>query len=169
MTPTPGDPDDPIYFTYSNGIDVTPTTSPTDRNVDLDIMGVGFLGMDFDNTGATLANADTAHVYLVRGEYDPTDASNLKANGPVVECRSVLVISDTEIICTINLATKLDPADQTTPMTGPNDEVPLGAYTVTVVNNGDIDVQPSGANEDLTNPFVKTDLTSTSTFTVAPY
>lgn len=96
-------------FTYANGIVVAPNRGANSASVDVDIQGVGFASLPFnpngtDTAGGTPDNA-TAHVYLVNGVYDPAQTNaGYKANGETLECVNVLVISDTELVCTLYLA-----------------------------------------------------------------
>ncbi|HEY7272681.1 MAG TPA: IPT/TIG domain-containing protein [Actinoplanes sp.] len=94
-------------FTYANSIKVSPNTAPSTATAqDVDVQGTGFLDYTFDST----ANQG-AHVYLVDGVYNATtDANSLKANGPVADCGNVLVISDNELICSLNLTAMLNGA-----------------------------------------------------------
>jgi hypothetical protein len=94
-------------FTYANSIKVSPNTAPSTVTAqDVDVQGTGFLDYTFDAT----ANQG-AHVYLVDGVYNATtDAGGLKANGPVADCGNVLVISDNELICSLNLTAMLNRA-----------------------------------------------------------
>ncbi|WP_328460492.1 IPT/TIG domain-containing protein [Actinoplanes sp. NBC_00393] len=147
----PATPDESIYFEYTNGVTITPNTSPADKTVDIDVRGVGFQQLRFDADGAAVD--DTAHVFLVQGTY--TKATNRG----VQECGDVLVIDDTELICSVDLsADRLDPTDHSQTVSG---GVLEGTYTVTVVNNGD----PAVADADLKQTIVS----SGATFTVAPY
>ncbi len=158
-------------YDYVNGINVTPQTSTNLVATDLDITGVGFSGMDFSTTTGTTSDNTKAHVYLVSNDtvhsemiatnlndatyYDNTAGAYLMADnvtdtgktvGETAECINVLVISDTELICTMDFTTN-HPAN--------------GAYTVTVVGDG----APAAA-ANLVAPSI---VSSTSTFTVAPY
>ena len=106
-----------------------------------------------------LSNAATPHVYLVDGTYNDTSNGGVGALegklGPQVdECTSVVVISDIELICQMTLATGLTNA---TPPAA-NGPVPIGTYTVTVVDTGAIGATVSASI-----------ISSGSTFTVAPY
>lgn len=97
-------------FTYANGITVAPDTGPNTRmgGTPVDVQGIGFGALTFQNTG----NPDDkyAHVYLVRGMYDPTTFNGSKRNGQLVECANPTVVSDTELICTMNLQASLTSA-----------------------------------------------------------
>jgi len=98
-------------FTYSYGIRVTPSAAPNTESVDISVSGVGFTGVDFDTDGAaTGTTGDTpsgvgGHVYLVKGEYDPTElhTATFKVNDMLLECVDVLVIDDTELVCALHL------------------------------------------------------------------
>jgi hypothetical protein len=145
-------------YDFTNGIIVSPNTTPTaTASTDLDVQGAGFSTMDFSTTTGTTPDDAHAHVYIVKGAYDPTAAS--KPTPETGECVNVLLISDTELICTLNT---LHAYNQNA-----DSAIGNGAYTVTVVNDGQPDVQVGGANADAN--YTSTIITSGSTFTVAPY
>lgn len=89
-------------YSFTNALQITPNTAPnTTTAVDVDVLGTGFLSKTFGGAG-------NARVYLVDGEYDGADiGSSTWANGPVAECTNVLVISDNELICTLQLNRRL--------------------------------------------------------------
>jgi hypothetical protein len=98
-------------FTYSNGIVIAPRNANNTGNVDLDVQGIGFIGITFSSTNTNGAHPNTTdgHVYLVQGMYDPTPASNtFKSLGQTLECLNVLVVSDSELVCTMWLAGNAD-------------------------------------------------------------
>jgi hypothetical protein len=104
-TPTGSDSLNTAY-TYTNSLTVLPNTAPnTSTNVDVDVQGVGFSAYNFTNT----ANQN-AKVYLVDGVYNATASGGNKVNGPVADCTSVLVISDNELACTMNLTATMTAA-----------------------------------------------------------
>lgn len=140
----------PVLFDYSNGITVTPTQTAGGTTVTLDIIGAGFSDLTFDaNGGPTSPNA---HVFLVRGAYVAA------GNRGVAECSNVVVVADTELICTLDLSGgSLNPV---TSAAAPGTPVPDGAYTVTVVRRG-----ATNAGSDAEPTIVS----SGSTFTVGPY
>jgi hypothetical protein len=149
-----------VPYTYSNGIVISPNTTPTaTASTDLDISGVGFASLDFSTTDGTTPDNNKGHVYLVQGAYDSTDASSAKTVGEVGECVNVLVVSDTELVCTLNTLHAYAQSGDSA--------IGDGTYTVTVVSNGQIDIVASGANEDLT--ATTSVISSGSTFTVAAY
>lgn len=81
-------------FTYTDGITVQPATAPGSATAQaVDITGLGFSGPSFG----------LARVFLVDGAYDPTDQGGVKTLGESAECAGVLVVSDTELICTLDL------------------------------------------------------------------
>jgi len=107
-------------FTYTNGIVVTPNTAPNTSMAptDVDITGVGFSALKFSATYAT--NSSNAHVYLVKGVYNAgtaTAAASVKPNPQVTECIDVLVISDTNLICSMYLGGNLNAAPTATTRT----------------------------------------------------
>ncbi len=149
-------------YTYANGVTITPNTAPSATSTALnpvyvDVAGAGFSSDTFGSTGST------ARVWLVDGSYDPGATAGTPATtyatGPSAECTGVVVVSDNELICSLNLATGL-----LVPSTGvaATAAVPDGTYTLTVVSNGAI------AASDAVG-YSKTDISSGSTFTVAPY
>jgi hypothetical protein len=157
-----GEPDDgddktlgdvPLSFTYSNGITLTPNNAPAGTKVSVDVKGVGFSALTFNKgTGGTPTDSK-AHVFLVRDAYDAA------TNRGVAECKGVLVISNLELVCTLDLAAdRLSPADSTT-VTGK--KVTEGTYTLTVVATGSASAKP----EEVAASIVSTG----STFIVAPY
>lgn len=97
-------------FTYTNGITVSPTTSPNSSlsRTWLDVKGVGFNDLSFTATNGAPSNTNstTAHVYLVRGTYNatPTTTGGPKTNPQSLECVDVVVVDDTEMICSLFLA-----------------------------------------------------------------
>ncbi|MFI5914654.1 IPT/TIG domain-containing protein [Dactylosporangium sp. NPDC051541] len=90
-------------FTFTNGITVTPNTAPNSKatGTDLDIQGVGFQDLSFAAPGVYDQLSTKAHVYLVKGTYDPKGSGTTKTVGPTAECADVLVVSDTNLICTL--------------------------------------------------------------------
>ena len=94
-------------FTYSNGIVVTPNKASNNGSIDIDVQGIGFGAMTFPMSDGSTPNDDSGHVYLVHGRYNPTSlvaVGSYKANDALLECTDVLVISDTELVCTLALA-----------------------------------------------------------------
>jgi hypothetical protein len=91
-------------YSFLNPIKVTPNTAPsTAPAVDVDVQGMGFLSINFGQTG------NAGRVYLVDGVYDGADAgTGVRANRAVAECVNVLPISDEELICTLQLNRRLD-------------------------------------------------------------
>ncbi|GIF13036.1 hypothetical protein Ate01nite_30680 [Actinoplanes teichomyceticus] len=143
--------DAPITFTYSNGITIAPSTAAAGAVVTLDITGAGFADLLFDAAGGT-PTSSRAHVFLVDGAYDPA------TNRGVAECTGVMVVADTELVCTLDLSTsRLDPA---TSQPVPGAAIVDGAYIVTVVATGD----PGAAGA--AHPTI---ISSGSVFVVAPY
>jgi hypothetical protein len=117
VTTTGGTVNKANYFTYSDGLIISPVTTATNTAAtDLDIQGVGFTDKNFTTTTGSKSNDGNAHVYLVQGAYDPTlldddsdDATpSVKTNGELAECTNVLVISDTELICTVDTGNSLN-------------------------------------------------------------
>ncbi|WP_432831656.1 IPT/TIG domain-containing protein [Dactylosporangium sp. CA-092794] len=92
-------------FTFTNGITIAPVTAPNSKmtSTDLDVTGVGFTDLTFAPAGTVDPSSAKAHVYLVKGAYDPKPGApaTAKTNGQVAECVDVLVISDTNLICSL--------------------------------------------------------------------
>ncbi|MEV0900317.1 IPT/TIG domain-containing protein [Actinoplanes sp. NPDC049802] len=142
--------DSPIPFNYSNGITIVPNTAAAGSSVTVDVTGAGFGQLTF--VGGDSPTSSNAQVFLVSGAY------NAAGNRGVAECDDVAVISDVELVCTLNLA-----ADRLNPATSapvPSTPVSDGAYTLTVVANGSTGAGPAA------NPTI---VSSGSTFTVGPY
>jgi hypothetical protein len=103
-------------FSYTNGIIISPNTGPNSSAtpIDVDVLGVGFTAIDFSTTttGQTPDNA-FGHVYLVNGKYNAKTATGNKTQAEVAECTSVLVITDTELICSLLLSKSLNAAGGT--------------------------------------------------------
>jgi hypothetical protein len=91
-------------FTYMNSISVSPNTASSSVTAqDVDVQGTGFLDL-------TWTGGSAAKVYLVNGVYNGRagTAGTTKANGPVANCANVIVISDSELVCNVNLTGALD-------------------------------------------------------------
>lgn len=93
-------------YDYQSGIAVTPNTAPSKAGfVDVSVTGTGFLDPTFSDTGTT--NDTNGHVYLVPGIYDTSTAGN-KTNGQIAECTDVLVFSANELVCRLQLFSRMD-------------------------------------------------------------
>jgi hypothetical protein len=157
-------------YTYANGIVVSPNTATNTDAANpfyLDVFGSNFLSYGFDGAAAWAPGtvSDKPRVYLVAGTYNP-GASNTAGFivGPSAECVTPVVVSDTELICALDLYDA-----GLTPATGADSgaAVPNGIYTVTVVKNGDDDLDKAALITAGT--WVQTDVSSGATFTVADY
>ncbi len=156
-------------YTYVNGITLSPDTVPTGQSVDVDVTGAGFNTLTFNasaggvssgNGTAVGTNSATAHVYLVQGTYNQASyaAGANKTVGQSAECTTPVVISDTELICTVDASKKVDSTTSAGTYTWASSNLATGTYTVTVVNDG-----------SATAPTYKTVLSSGATFTVADF
>jgi len=147
-------------YTYVNGITVSPNTVPSGNAVDVDVQGTGFTTLNFSHTtGAAHDPADaSAHVYLVQGVYNPTASSGDKTLAESTECVNVAVISDTELICTVDASQSIAYASHQ-PTYSTAAALANGTYTVTVVDNGAIGATLA----------YKSVLSSGATFTVADF
>jgi hypothetical protein len=96
-------------YNYENGASVTPNTSPSSAGiVDISVTGSNFLTPTFTAGATTLAAS--GHVFLVAGEYNPGDTLTVdtyRDNPPVAECTDVLVFSNSELICRLQLWQRL--------------------------------------------------------------
>jgi hypothetical protein len=167
-------------FTYSYGINVTPNTAPNTRNnVVLDVTGAGF--MKAGKTWATSATdlsttfalpGGKARVLLTDNNWYQTNSYFSSAAPafsdtamPITQCGNVLVISDTELICTMDLTTTIFPTLGTTSDLNKvkmvaSSPVPVGVYNITVIDT-DTALQDTSYNYSIP--------TSGSTFTVSSY
>jgi hypothetical protein len=148
-----------MNFGLTNGIVVTPNTAPSGSTPSLDIQGVGFSGMSFVDatTSWTTAIDATPHIALIA----KSTGYGLAAAGarPISLCRGVLVLNDTELLCTLDLDNSLDPTADTA--TSTSADVPTGVYNVQIIQ--------TNAATTTTAQAGGTAITSGSTFTVAAY
>jgi hypothetical protein len=91
-----------LAYTYSDGLVITPQTAPQGTSTVLDVAGVGFTAKTFTQVWDGASNDANAHVYLVPGAYNGADSTGVKTKGETAECTNVLVISDTELLCTLD-------------------------------------------------------------------
>jgi IPT/TIG domain len=147
-------------YTYVNGITVSPNTVASGVSVDVDVQGTGFTTLDFSSgNDGTTPTAAKGHAYLVQGKYNQVaGGGGSKTLGESTECINVAVISDSELICTVDAAHSITYAGAV-PTYGTT-ALANGTYTVTVVSTGAI-----GA----TAPTYQTVLSSGATFTVAVF
>nr|WP_221381229.1 IPT/TIG domain-containing protein [Actinoplanes polyasparticus] len=124
-------------YSYTAALKVTPNTAPNTRPVSVIVRGVGFQSAAFPTDGDLVAGA---HFYLVEGTYSGADSGGDRANAPVTDCANVLVLSDTEGICTLNLHRRLDlegdaeVAQYTPPVAAANDVTTvLGSRIITAI------------------------------------
>ena len=126
-------------------------------------MGVGFAGLDFAGavTGGSFKTDGTAPDDAV-----PTSTSSRATTtrrttaarrrvAQTGECVDVLVVSDTELICTVNTAHNNNQVSDSA--------IANGVYTVVVVNDGQVDADTNNVE------YSESIISSGSTFTVAPY
>jgi hypothetical protein len=131
-------------FTYANGITVSPSTGPNTRmgGTPVDVQGIGFGALNFMMTGSL--DDKNAHVYLVRGAYDPTNNNGVKKNGEVNECANAIVVSDTELVCTMNLQASLT---STGTAAVPTRTITADTHTDTTLANINPPLSPSDQGE----------------------
>jgi hypothetical protein len=133
-------------YTYKNGIVASPNFVSTSAAapVDISVQGVGFSTLDFTTTTGATPDNNRAHVNLATAAYDQTDKKT--------ECTDVLVLSDTELICSIDVSKSIAAT-----VYGPG-ALAAGHYTMYVVNDGSV-----------VSPTFLTVPSSGSTFTVAEF
>lgn len=146
-----GNGSDAIPFTYRNGITITPDNGAAGSTVTVDITGAGFGQLVFDAPGAGSPTNNHAHVFLVNGAYDSS------ANRGIAECGKVTVVSDAELVCTLDLSA--DQLSPTSSATATGQSIVEDGYVLTVVADGAIG--SSGANPTI--------VSSGSSFVVGPF
>jgi hypothetical protein len=166
-------------YTYNYGIAVTPNTAVAGSTPVLDITGAGFTaiptatwGTAYAASGATGngigAGAGKARVLLTdnawnnQSAFGSTGVTATNGVAPLAQCTGVLVISDNELICTMDLAHKLVVTNTGADVNAPSGNVPVGVYNVTLINSDAAAALTTAAN----NYSV---VSSTSAFTVAPF
>ncbi|GAA2895139.1 hypothetical protein Acy02nite_39650 [Actinoplanes cyaneus] len=94
-------------FAYTSALVTNPKTAPNTRAVDVVVNGVGFESATW---GATLTTG--AHIFLGKGPYSnaAVGGGTARANPPVADCGKVLVLSDTELVCKLDLTKRLNAA-----------------------------------------------------------
>jgi hypothetical protein len=143
-------------FTFKDGITVQPQTIVGDadsgKSQILDISGAGFSDFDF-GSGAT-----KSHVYLVQGNgYVHKDTVGSVTANDKAECDGVLLISDLELICTLDPASAVNTAAA---------KPKNGSYQVIIVANAK-DLHPDAQTTNTAGR--ETIITSGSALTIAPY
>lgn len=112
-------------YTYLDGISVQPQFVTSGQAAVLDITGAGFAGsnMNFANSGT--ANDTTSHVFLKKGG----QAATWTGGTDNAECGNVTVISDAELICTLDTTAAGGTAGAV--------PIPVASYQVLIVDKGD--------------------------------
>ncbi|BCY13913.1 IPT/TIG domain-containing protein [Actinoplanes sp. L3-i22] len=121
-------------FAYTSTLVVNPKTAPNTRSLDVVVNGVGFQGASWS------ANLGTgAHIFLSRGSYSNATVSGNRANPPVADCKNVLVLSDNELVCRLDLTKRLDLTGtailSAAPKYGVTGSVTTGSRVVTAAAN----------------------------------
>jgi hypothetical protein len=94
-------------YSFTNALQVMPNTAPnTTASIDVDVQGVGFQTKAFGSHGTS----GLARMFLVDGVYNGITNTVNRSRGPVAECSNVLVISDNELICALQLNRRLNAA-----------------------------------------------------------
>ncbi|WP_045742004.1 hypothetical protein [Actinoplanes rectilineatus] len=151
-------------YSYSYGITVTPNTGASNTTPVLDILGAGFSSLSFlDVVTATALVVNKSYVLLTDNTWNAQDFTTAPIGAQAVKavsyCNTVLPISDSEIICTLDLTKSISGVASNAP-TIASVAVPNGNYTVSVVNSGTA-LQSTAFNYSI--------VSSGSAFTVSPY
>jgi len=159
-------------YSFANGLTVSPNTLAQGKTVDVDVTGTGFSTLTFSPTdtagltttgaGATTGtNSAGPHVYLMPSPgtaYNPAawvaNTTN-KATSQTSECVSPIVISDSELICTVDTGHTFVATTGNYVWTAAN--VPTGVYQLLVVDKGNA----AGAAQSV--------FSSGSVFSVSPF
>ncbi|MEU4163758.1 IPT/TIG domain-containing protein [Actinoplanes sp. NPDC026670] len=142
-------------YSFLNSIAVAPNMASTDmKSVTVAVKGIGFLSTTFN------ATTGDAHIYLVKGTYNPNSDGVNKINGPVSECTDVLPLSDNELICTLRLDQRLNAAGDVAPQIAVGR---LSVPTITTVQGSRL-ITASGnffTADDIGKPITQTPATGT--------
>ncbi|WP_433791309.1 IPT/TIG domain-containing protein [Actinoplanes sp. CA-252034] len=97
-------------FSYTSAVVANPKTAPNTRAIDVIVNGVGFESASWSNTVGT-----GAHIFLVKGSYSSAavNGAAYRANPAIADCGKVLVLSDSELVCRLDLTKRLDVAGET--------------------------------------------------------
>lgn len=143
-------------YAYQDGLTVTPNTTTTTAAVNLDVLGSGFKSVTFaaavSTAGQNFTKDANAHIVLAVKAFNPAlmAAGAYAAGAAAAECTDVVVLSDTELICTLDPTVTAAPAGALT----------VGSYQVHLMSD----------NHTTDTSFVRsTIVTSGSAFTIAPY
>lgn len=144
-------------FVYSYGVTVSPKTAPTNTQVYVDILGVGFSSLTF-GTGNPVTGPTGSRVFLVKDAYVATEDGSTGNwdTPPIQECTGVFPISDNEIVCQLDLGGTLNDDG-----TASGTDVQNGTYQIAVVKDSEPGATPAAGDVSI--------ISSGSTFTVAPY
>jgi hypothetical protein len=92
-------------FSYGNGLTVTPNYASNSKvRTDVAIVGANLAGISFGTTTGATPDDTNGHVYLTKGNYDPSKNGLVKTAGQVTECLNVLPISNSELVCSLYLS-----------------------------------------------------------------
>ena len=165
-------------FTYVGALSVSPSTGVTGSSYTLDVQGVGFNNITWTTSTGLINQVDdtSAHIYLVKADdatvvtsfghttiksaYDPFTAATNKATAEKNECHTIQIISDTELVCTLDLAKTQDGTINTALIAT---ATPIGLYQVAFVANGAAKTTP------VTAPYFPTAISSGAMFSVSPF
>jgi hypothetical protein len=94
-------------YSFTSALVANPKTAPNTRAIDVIVNGIGFESAAWSTTVGT-----GAHVFLVKGSYSSAAVNSAanRANPAVADCGKVLVLSDSELVCRLDLTKRLDAA-----------------------------------------------------------
>lgn len=143
-------------YAYQDGLTIAPNTTTTTAAVNLDVLGSGFKSVTFapavSTAGQNFTKDANAHIILAVKAFNPAlmAAGAYAVGAAAAECTGVVVLSDTELICTLDPTVTAAPAGALT----------AGSYQVHLISD----------NHTTDTSFVRsTIVTSGSAFTIAPY
>ncbi|WP_127504271.1 beta strand repeat-containing protein [Actinoplanes solisilvae] len=148
-------------YNFTSALSVRPNTAPNTRVIDVVVNGLGFQSATWNSGDLT-----NAHIYLVNGLYSSSLAGGNRANPPIAECSNVLVLSDSELICRLDLRARLNAAGtavmSVTPVGGTLDTV-AGSRVVTNFAGGTFSALDIG--KTVTDPAASPSIPSSTTIT----
>ncbi|MEV4279501.1 IPT/TIG domain-containing protein [Actinoplanes xinjiangensis] len=97
-------------YSFTSALVANPKTAPNTRAIDVIVNGIGFESAAWSATVGT-----GAHIFLVKGNYSSAavNGAAYRANPAVADCGKVLVLSDSELVCRLDLTKRLDTAGET--------------------------------------------------------
>ncbi|MEU8658973.1 IPT/TIG domain-containing protein [Actinoplanes philippinensis] len=159
-------------YAYTYGITVSPNTaavpSGASGNPPLYIQGAGFTNLTPGAAPGASATPSGAAVYLVDNSWFSGGQATRPVNsGAVAQCYDITVITDNELICTLDLYNGLGALNVLG--TAPTNTVDPGTYTIAIVNDVAVAGRSGGLGAGPVADVEMSRISSGSTFTVAAY